>query len=57
MDTVEYFFDFLQNLKAPNFLVISIVLILLWLFISGIRKGLKKRRNKESSKDNGDTEE
>ncbi len=41
METVEYFSDFLNKIGAPNFLAIGIVLIVLWLLISGIRKGLK----------------
>jgi hypothetical protein len=49
METVEYFSDFLRKIGAPNFLAIGIVLIVLWLLISGIRKGLRKgRQNKES---------
>ena len=42
METVEYFSDFLRKIGAPNFLAIGIVLIVLWLLISGIRKGLRK---------------
>jgi hypothetical protein len=42
MDTIEHFSDFLTKIGAPNFLVIGIVIIVLWLLISGLRKGLKK---------------
>lgn len=48
MDTVEFFYDFLNKIGAPNILAVGIVLIVLWLLISGIRKGLKGGR-----KDNG----
>lgn len=57
METIEYFSQFLQNLKTPNILVIAIVLILLWILISGIRKGLKKDTNDKSSEDNGNEDE
>jgi len=53
METIEYFSDFLRKIGAPNFLAIGIVLIVLWLLISGIRKGLKKgKQGKESEKKN-----
>lgn len=52
MDTVEYFYDFLNKIGAPNFLAIGIVLIVLYLLISGIRKGLKG-----GQKDNGPDQE
>lgn len=51
MDTIEYFSNFLQNLKTPNLLVIAIVLVLLWILISGIRKGLKKDKNNKFHED------
>jgi hypothetical protein len=51
METVEYFSDFLRKIGAPNFLAIGIVVVVLWLLISGIRKGLRKgRQGKESEK-------
>jgi hypothetical protein len=50
METVEYFSDFLRKIGAPNFLAIGIVL---WLLISGIRKGWRKgKQKKETEKDN-----
>jgi len=52
METVEYFSDFLRKIGAPNFLAIGIVIIVIWLLISGFRKGLKRRGgNKEPQKD------
>lgn len=53
MDTVEFFYDFLRKIGAPNFLAIGIVLIVLWLLISGIRKGLKKGPRDEDSEQEG----
>ena len=55
METVEYFTDFLRKIGAPNFLAIGIVVIVIWLLISGIRKGLRRgRQNKESRNNNND---
>jgi len=55
METVEYFSDFLRKIGAPNFLAIGIVVIVIWLLISGIRKGLRRgRQNKESRNNNND---
>jgi Na+/H+ antiporter NhaD/arsenite permease-like protein len=53
METVEYFSDFLRKIGAPNFLAIGIVVIVLWLLVSGVRRGLKKGgRNSQSEDDN-----
>lgn len=43
METVEHFSDFLRQIGAHNYLAIGIVLIVIWLLISGFRKGLKKK--------------
>ena len=51
MDTIEHFSDFLRQVGAHNFLAIGIVIIVIWLLISGFRKGLKKKgREKEPEK-------
>jgi hypothetical protein len=52
METIEYFSDFLIKIGAPNFLAIGIVMIVLWLLISGFVKGLRKRRQDKGSKEN-----
>jgi hypothetical protein len=53
METIEYFEDFLRKIGAPNFLAIGIVVIVIWLLISGIRRGLKKGgQDKEPENDN-----
>jgi len=55
MDTIEHFSDFLRKLGTPNFLVIGIAIVVLWLLISGLRKGLqKKRRNDNPGRNEGD---
>jgi Na+/H+ antiporter NhaD/arsenite permease-like protein len=46
METIEYFSDFLRKIGVPNFLAIGIVIIVIWLLISGVRKGLKRDRDK-----------
>jgi len=51
METIEYFSDFLRKIGASNFLAIGIVIIVIWLLISGLRKGLKRGgRGKKSQK-------
>ena len=58
METIEYFSDFLRKIGAPNFLAIGIVIIVIWLLISGFRRGLKRRsRDKEPQDDDGDKNE
>jgi len=44
METIEYFSDFLRKTGSTNFLAIGTVVIVLWLLISGLRNGLKKRK-------------
>jgi hypothetical protein len=56
LETVEYFSDFLRKIGAPNFLAIGIVLIVLWLLISGIRKGLRKGGHKKDTEGNNEEE-
>ena len=51
METIEYFSDFLRGIGVPNFLAIGIVIIVLWLLISGFIKGLRKRRQDKGSKE------
>jgi len=55
MDTIEHFTDFLRKIGAPHFLAIGIVLIILWLLISGLTKGLKKRGRQKSPDEDGGT--
>lgn len=57
METVEYFSDFIRKIGSPNFLAIGIVIIFLWLLISGFRKGLKRRSREKSPEDNGEHKE
>ncbi len=57
MDTVEFFYDFLRKIGAPNFLAIGIAVIVLWLLVSGVRRGLKKGGRNNQSKDDNDTDD
>ena len=57
MDTVEFFYDFLRNIGAPNFLAIGIAVIVLWLLVSGVRRGLKKGGRNSQSEDDNDTDD
>jgi hypothetical protein len=47
MEIVEYFRDFLKKTGAPHFLAIGIVIIVVWLLISGFVRGLRKGREKK----------
>jgi len=50
METVEYFSDFLRKTGTPNILAIGIVIVVLWLLISGFVRGLRKKgRDKDST--------
>ncbi len=55
---IEYFSDFLKRRTIPNFLVYGIVIIVIWILISGFVKGLRKRKqNKNSIENNEDDNE
>ena len=54
METIEYFEDFIRKIGAPNFLAIGIVVIVIWLLISGIRKGLRKGKEDKNTFDNNE---
>jgi len=49
METIEYFSDFLRRTGTPNFLAIGIVIIVIWLLISGFVRGIRKRRQDKGS--------
>ena len=52
METIKHFSDLLNITGVPNFLTIGIAILLVWLLISGIRKGLRKTdRDKDTSED------
>ena len=49
METIEYFSDFLRKTGTPNLLAIGIVIIVVWLLVSGLRKGWRKRHDRDNS--------
>ncbi len=57
MDTVEFFYDFLNKIGAPNVLAIGIALIVLYLLVSGIRRGLKGGGKEDGPDQEGGEEE
>ena len=54
METVEYFSDFLRKTGTPNILAMGIVIVVLWLLISGFVRGLRKRGRDRDSADGTD---
>ena len=54
---IERFSNFLRKIGTTNFLAIGIVIIVLWLITSGIRRGLKKRGRNKGPKDNEHNDE
>jgi hypothetical protein len=54
MDTVEYFYDFLNKIGAPNILAFGIAVIVIYLLISGIYKGLKGGHKDDESNQEGE---
>jgi hypothetical protein len=52
METIGYFTDFLRKIGTPNFLAVGIIIIVIWLLISGFRKGLKRRGQDKDSEEN-----
>ncbi len=53
--TIEYFSRVLREL-GTHLLVIGIAVIVIWLLISGFKKGLKKGDRDKGSEDNGHRE-
>ena len=51
METIEGFNDLLRQIGAHNFLAFGIVIIVLWLLISGFRRGLRKRKEDKGRKE------
>ncbi len=51
METIEEFSDFLRKIGAPNFLAIGIVVLVVWLLLSGIIRGLRRRGDREKEED------
>jgi len=56
METIEYFSQFLRKIGGRNLLAIGIAIIVMWLLISGFKKGLKGEGRKKSSGGNNNRE-
>jgi len=56
-ETIEYFSLFLRKMGASNLLAIGIAIIVMWLLISGFRKGLKRGGRDKGSGENENKEE
>ena len=54
-ETVQYFSDLLKKIGTLNLLAVGVAVIVVWLLLSGFRKGLKRGgRDKDSEGiDNG----
>lgn len=50
---IEYFARVLKELGTLNLLVIGIAVIVIWLLISGFKKGLKRGDRDKGSEENG----
>jgi hypothetical protein len=48
-ETIQYFSDFLKKIGTLNLLAIGIAVIVLWLLLSGFRKGVKRGGRDEDS--------
>ena len=51
-ETIEYFSHVLRKLGTLNLLVIGIAIIVVWLLISGFKKGLKRGGQDKGSEGN-----
>jgi hypothetical protein len=53
MEMIDYLSYFLKKIGTPNLLVIGIAILVIWLLISGFRKGLKRGGRSEGSEKSG----
>ena len=61
METIQFLSDFLKKMGIHNYLAVGAAVIIIWLLISGFRKGLRKKREDDDSRndrenDRGDEE-
>ena len=50
----QYLSDFWVRVLAPNFLKIGLIVVVIWILISGLRKGLRKKSPDNDSEENND---
>jgi hypothetical protein len=48
-EMIEYFSQFFGKIGGRNFLTIGIAIIVMWLLISGFKKGLKRGEREKGS--------
>jgi hypothetical protein len=51
-ETIEYFSHLLKKIGTPNLLAIGVAIIVIWLLLSGFRKGLKRGGRDKGSEGN-----
>ena len=54
MKVWEYLLDFSVRILAPNFLKIGLMVVVIWILISGLRKELRKGSRNNDSEENND---
>jgi hypothetical protein len=55
MEPLECFSDLFRKIGTPNFLMIGVVILILWLLLSGIKKGLREKgEERERSEKDGE---
>jgi len=52
METIEYLSHVLRKIETLNLLAIGIAIIVIWLLISGFKKGLRRRGRDKGSEGN-----
>jgi hypothetical protein len=55
-EMIEFFSHLLREIGGRNFLTIGIVIIVIWLLLSGFRKGLKRGGRDKGSEGNDNGE-
>jgi len=51
MELIKQFSDYFAKIGVPNFLAVGIVIIAMWLMISGLKKGLRKNKDAGNEKE------
>ncbi len=57
METIEHFSAFLNKIGTHNLLAIGAVIVIVWLLVSGLRKGLRKKERDGGPKENESEDE
>ncbi len=57
MDTIEHFSHFLTRIGAHHFLAVGIAVVVIWLLVSGLKRGLKKGGGEKDLHENDEQDE